>query len=262
MKREQELLPVKYYHLVFTLPHEFNDLCANHPRLMYNILFRAAWFSVKTLMALPKWCGAQTGMMAVLHTWGQNLSFHPHLHCVVPAGGLSFDGEAWIDAKKETVLVDVKKLSALFQKTFLRMLREHWELEGIDFRGKAEKYADIEEWRALFESVQKNWVVYAKAPSNGATQTLQYLSRYTHAVAISEQRILDVTEQNIKIQYKDYADEDEKGIPKKKEMDFEPLVFIKKFVKHNLSRKAGFSQLVFTKSDILEFGQLATEKRS
>ena len=93
---------------------------------MYNILFRSAWFSFKTMMADDKWCGAQAGMMAVLHTWGQNLSLHPHLHCVVPAGGLASEGNGWKSVKKASVLVDVKELSAVFQKTFLRMLREHW----------------------------------------------------------------------------------------------------------------------------------------
>lgn len=241
IKREQELLPVKYYHVVFTFSDKLNILCANHPHLMYNILFRSAWESLKTIMGEQKWCGAQAGMMAVLHTWSQNLSHHPHLHCVVPAGGLSFDGQHWKDCKKTSVLVDVIELSALFQKTFLRLLRETWENEGIPFRGKAEKYEDIEEWRTLFESVQSPWVVYAKAPSSGAKQTLEYLSRYTHSVAISEHRILELTEDKVRLQYKDYADEDEKGIPKKKELYLPYLVFIKKFVKHILP--SGFQKI-------------------
>ena len=241
LKREQELLPVTYYHVVFTIPHELNNLCKNHPRLMYNILFRAAWFSLKMLMGNEKWCGAQAGMMAVLHTWGQNLSLHPHLHCVVPAGGLSFDETEWVNTQKAGILVDVVKLSALFQKTFLKMLREHWEFEGIEFRGKAQKYEAIQEWRALFESIQKPWVVYVKRPSTGPKQTLEYLSRYTHAVAISEGRILEVHEEKVQIQYKDYADEDENGLPKKKEMDLDGMVFIKKFVQHILP--SGFQKI-------------------
>ena len=241
VKREQELLPVTYYHVVFTFSDKLNILCANHPKLMYNILFKAAWSSLKTMMGQEKWCGAQTGMMAVLHTWGQNLSHHPHLHCVVPAGGLSFDGSRWKATKKQSVLVDVIELSALFQRTFLRLLRETWEFEGIPFRGAAKKYEDLNEWRSLFESVQKPWVVYAKRPSTGPKQTLAYLSRYTHSVAISEHRILELGEQKVKIQYKDYADENEEGIPKKKALELKYMDFIKLFVKHILP--SGFQKI-------------------
>lgn len=241
VKREQELLPVTYYHVVFTFSDKLNTLCANHPKLMYNILFKSAWSSLKTMMGGEKWCGAQAGMMAVLHTWGQNLSHHPHLHCVVPAGGLSFDGNRWKATKKRSVLVDVIELSTLFQKTFLRLLRETWELEGIPFRGAASKYEDIAEWRSLFESVQKPWVVYAKAPSAGAKQTLAYLSRYTHSVAISEHRILELGADKVKIQYKDYADEGTDGLPKKKELELNYMDFIKKFVKHILP--SGFQKI-------------------
>jgi len=241
VKREQELLPVTYYHVVFTFSDKLNILCANHPKLIYNILFKAAWMSLKTKMGNEKWCGAQAGMLAVLHTWGQNLSHHPHLHCIVPAGGLSFDGKTWKNCKKSSVIVDVIELSTLFQKTFLRLLRETWEFDGIPFRGESAKYEDIEEWRTLFESVQKPWVVYAKRPSTGPKQTLAYLSRYTHSVAISEHRILELGEQKVKIQYKDYADERTDGLPKKKELELEYLVFIKKFVKHILP--SGFQKI-------------------
>ena len=137
--------------------------------------------------------------------------------------------------------MDVIELSALFQKTFLRLLRETWEFDGIPFRGEAKKYEDINEWRALFESIQKPWVVYAKRPSTGPKQTLEYLSRYTHSVAISEHRILELGAEKVKIQYKDYADEDEKGLPKKKELELNYMDFIKKFVKHILP--SGFQKI-------------------
>ena len=186
------------------------------------------------MMASEKWCGGQTGMLAVLHTWGQNLFHHPHLHGIVPAGGLSIDKKHWKKTKKSTVLVDVKELSALFQKTFMRQLREAWEYEGIEFSGRAEKYEEIAEWRALFSSIQKPWVVYAKAPSEGATQTLEYLSRYTHSVAISESRVLDLGSEQVTIQYKDYADEDDNGLPKKKILKLDYEEFISRFTKHIL----------------------------
>lgn len=213
----------------------------NHPRLLYNILFRAAWYSLKTLLATPKWCGGEAGMLAVLHTWGQNLSFHPHLHCIVPAGGLSGDRHKWIAPKHASVLVDVEVLSDLFQRTFIKMLREAWEVNGIDFRGAAAKYHDLKQWRDLFISITKPWVVYCKAPTAGAQQTLDYLSRYTHAVAISEYRILKLTAEKVILKYKDYADKNAEGIAKKKELKLDYLEFIRRFVQHILP--SGFHKI-------------------
>ena len=243
-RRKEELLPVKYYHLVFTLPSELNVLCMNHPKEMYNILFRSAWQSFDKMMQDPKWCGAQSGMLSVLHTWGKNLSFHPHVHCIVPAGGLSFDGQRWINCKKHSVIVDVKDLSKEYRKTFCRLLREAWEEEGFLFRGEARKYEDIEEWRDLFECFQKDWVVYAKAPSTGAEQTLNYLSRYTHSVAISEGRVLDLNEDGVLLQYKDYQDEDDEGIPKKKTTWLCHSEFMSRFVRHILP--SGYQRIRYT----------------
>ena len=241
MKRQEALLPVKYYHVVFTLPSELDILCKNHPRILYNILFRSAWQSLKMMLEDGKWCGARSGMLSILHTWGQNLSFHPHLHCIVPAGGLSFDQQSWVGAKKSKVLVDVMELSKLFRVTFMNQLRTYWEFKGIDFRGSARRYEDIEVWRALFASVDKAWVVHTSSPDCGAHQTLNYLSRYTHAVAISEYRILEVGEQSVQIQYKDYADEAENGLPKKKTMELKGMDFIQRFVQHILPK--GFQKI-------------------
>jgi len=240
-RRSEELLPVKYYHLVFTLPSELNVLCMNHPREMYNILFRAAWQSFDKLMRDEKWCGAQSGMLAVLHTWGKNLSFHPHLHCIVPAGGLSLCEKKWVKGKKETVTVDVKDLSKVYRTIFKKLLIELWEMEEIVFRGGAKKYEDIEECRSLFACFEKDWVVYAKAPSTGAEQTLNYLSRYTHSVAISEGRVLALTGDAVHLQYKDYQDEDEQGIPKKKTTWLSHQEFMSRFVRHILP--SGFHKI-------------------
>ncbi len=241
IKRGQELIPTKYYHVVFTLPDDLNDLCANHPKLMYKLLFHSAWESLKTLMALPKWCGAQAGMLAVLHTWGQNLKLHPHLHCIVPSGGLSFDGKRWVNTRHASVLVDVGDLSALFRRTFRKKLLKEWEIEGIEFRGKAKKYEDIEEWRQLFECFNKDWVVYAKSPNAGPSQTLNYLSRYTHSVAISEGRIKELTEEQVHLICKDYRDEDENGVPKKKLLKLEKMEFMRRFCLHILP--SGFHKI-------------------
>ena len=185
-------------------------------------------------MGMPKWCGAQAGMLAVLHTWGQNLSLHPHLHCIVPAGGLGFAGKKWVGLRKTSVLVDVKELSKLFRKTFRKKLISAWEFEGIDFGGKAKKYVQIEEWRALFECFEKDWVVYAKRPTGGPNQTLNYLSRYTHSVAISEGRIQKLTKEKVHLIYKDYREEDENGIPKKKPLELEKMDFLERFCRHIL----------------------------
>jgi len=241
IKRAQELIPVKYYHVVFTLPSELNLLCANHPKVMYNILFRSAWQSLKTMLAMPRWCGAQAGMLAVLHTWGQNMSLHPHLHCIVPAGGLDFEGKKWVNCRKNSVLVDVKDLSKLFRRTFRKKLIEHWEMKGIDFCGKAEKYEQIEEWRSLFDCFNKAWVVYAKCPNAGPNQTLNYLSRYTHSVAISEGRITELTRERVHFIYKDYQDKDEKGIPKKKPINLDKMDFLERFCRHILP--SGFQKI-------------------
>jgi hypothetical protein len=159
----------------------------------------------------------------------------------VPAGGLDFEGKKWVKTRKSSVLVDVKHLSKLFRKTFQKKLIEHWEIEGIDFCGKARKYEDIEQWRALFECFEKDWVVYAKCPNAGPHQTLNYLSRYTHSVAISEGRIKKLTKKKIHLIYKDYREEDENGIPKKKRLKLKKVDFLKRFCRHILP--SGFQKI-------------------
>lgn len=213
----------------------------HHPKELYNILFRSAWQSLSKLMSEAKWCGAQTGMLAVLHTWGKNLTFHPHLHCIVPAGGLSFCGSKWIKSRKDSVLVDVKELSEAYRKTFKRLLIASWESEELVFSKGAREYEDIEKWRSLFDCFNKDWVVYAKAPSKGAEQTLNYLSRYTHSVAISEGRVKALTNDRVHLEYKDYQDEDEQGIPKKKTIWLDQSEFISRFVRHILP--SGFHKI-------------------
>jgi hypothetical protein len=152
----------------------------------------------------------------------------------VPAGGLGFGGKKWVNCRKSSVIVDVKDLSKLFRKTFRKKLIEAWEFEGIDFRGKAERYEDIEAWRTLFMCFEKDWVVYAKCPNAGPNQTLNYLSRYTHSVAISEGRISELTKEDIHLIYKDYRDEDENGVPKKKPLMLKRKDFMSRFCLHIL----------------------------
>jgi hypothetical protein len=184
-KRQQELLPCTYYHVVFTLPQELNAFVLYQPRLVYDALFTSAW---ATLHQFGSREGLQVGMIAVLHTWGQNLSLHPHLHCIVPGGGID-EGGKWIpQLQSNKYLFSVKALSKVFRAKYVQRLREG----GI-------------EGKALIESLfQKPWVVYAKRPFGGPQQVIEYLGRYTHKVAISNHRIEQVTEQQVTFRYKDY----------------------------------------------------------
>ena len=234
-KRSADLLPVPYYHLVFTLPHELNILCANHPREMYNLLFQCAWKSLNNLMLNPKWCGAQTGMTAVLHTWGQQMMLHPHLHCIVPAGGLSKDKKQWIDAKNKNVLVDAKTLMRDFKELYINGLKEILESNYFHFEGEAHKYGDATEREKLYQQItEKKWAVWLKSPDAGPQQTLEYLSRYVNSVAISESRILEITDESIRIQYKNYAKENAEGLPEKEDMTLTDEQFFKRFLIHVL----------------------------
>lgn len=185
--RERELLPCTYYHVVFTLPQELNPLALHRPKVVYDTLFRAAW---ETLGQFGRTQGLQLGMVAVLHTWGQNLSLHPHLHCIVPGGGIDSNGRWKRTVRSDRYLFPVKALSKVFRAKYVSLLRMH----GI---------TDQPLLDGLFA---KNWVVYAKRPFGGPKQVIEYLGRYTHKVAISNHRIEKVTESEVTFRYKDYRD--------------------------------------------------------
>lgn len=188
--REQELLPVPYFHVVFTLPDLLNPLCLYHGKTIYNILFQTAWSVIHDFGHDPKWLGAQTGMIAILHTWGQTLSLHPHLHCIVPGGGLS-PSSRWKMAKSQgKYLFSVKAMGKVFRGRFIDMLKK--ELPG----SMEPSLVD-----ALYK---KNWVVYAKRPFNGPHSVIEYLGRYTHKIAISNHRITDISAGQVSFRYKDY----------------------------------------------------------
>jgi len=234
-ERSKDLLPVKYYHVIFTIPHELNLLCANHPRVMYNLLFRTAWKSLYSLMKSPIWCGGQTGMLAVLHTWGQQMLLHPHLHCVVPAGGLSFDKMRWVHTKNDTVLVDAETLMNDFKQLFINQLRDILEDEKFLFVGEAKQFCDATLRENLYTIIEKKkWSVWLKAPNAGPQQTLEYLSRYVNSVAISESRILEIKDDSLRIQYKNYARENADGLPEKEVMELTDFEFLKRFTAHIL----------------------------
>ena len=195
--RAAELLPVPYFHLVFTLPDALDPIALANPRVVYDLLLRSAAETVLEVAADPKLLGAQTGVLAVLHTWGQNLQFHPHVHCVVPGGGLSPDGTRWV-ASASNFFLPVRVLSRVFRGKFLAGLRAAFA------KGELRFAADQFE-QALSAAVHTDWVVYAKPPFGGPEQVLKYLARYTHRVAISNARLLDFEDGMVRFRYKDYA---------------------------------------------------------
>ena len=188
--RENELLKVPYYHVVFTLPHELGGLCLSNKSLMYSLLFKVAWQVVAGFADNPKFIGARAGMIAILHTWGQNLSYHPHLHCIVPGGGVT-DGGKWKNTRsQDKFLFPVKAMSKVFRAKFIEELRK---TEGVTVSQATGKI--------LFS---KNWVVYCKRPFFGPQQVVEYLGRYTHKIAISNHRIRDIKNGKVTFSAKDY----------------------------------------------------------
>ncbi len=246
--REAELLPVPYFHVVFTLPQQIGRLALQNAREIYNILFRAASETLLSIAADPKRLGASIGFLAILHTWGQNLHLHPHLHCVVPGGGPGPDGARWIGPKKQSFFLPVQVLGSRFRNLFLTHLKEAFQEGKLRFHGEMASLADPAEFEALCRKAKKiKWVVYAKAPFGGPEQVLKYLARYTHRVAISNSRILSIDDGKVTFQWKDYADGN-----KTKVMTLDAVEFIRRFLLHILP--AGFVR-------IRQFGFLANRAR-
>lgn len=215
--RQAELLPVPYFHVVFTLPEILNRLCMHKPKAMYSILFATAWSVINSFGQDPKWLGAQAGMISILHTWGQTLTLHPHLHCIVPGGGLTKAGK-WKNAKSSgKYLFNVKAMSKVYRGRFIDALK-HQLPEHLD--------------KAMLDGLYKhNWVVYAKRPFNGPQSVIEYLGRYTHKVAISNHRIKNVEAGKVTFSYKDYK---HGGV--KKEMTLDAHEFIRRFSMHILPK--------------------------
>src|SRR5438445_13208619 len=190
--REAELLPVPYFHVVFTLPAPIADIAYQNKAAIYAILFKAAAETLITIAADPKHLGARIGLTAVLHTWGSALTHHPHVHCIVPGGGLSPDGERWI-ACRNGFFLPVRVLSRLFRRLFLQGLEAMHAADELQFFADLSKLKHANAWRAYLPPLRKSeWVVYAKKPFAGPLQVLAYLARYTHRVAISNSRLLDL----------------------------------------------------------------------
>ena len=203
--RSAELLPVPYFHIVFTLPHELSALILQNKRLLYDLLFRTSAASLLELARDPKRLGADIGFLGVLHTWGQNLQHHPHVHYIVPAGGLAPDGSIWIDSSRRFFL-PVKALSKIFRDKFCDQLRELFQQDRLQFHNSLQQLASSGGFRHFLRQLgQKDWVVYAKPPFGGAEHVLNYLARYTHRVAISNHRLVAFENHRVSFRWRDYA---------------------------------------------------------
>jgi hypothetical protein len=245
--RSAELLPISYFHVVFTLPHLLAPLALQNKRVVYGILFRAASETLLEVAADPKRLGAEIGFLAVLHTWGQNLQHHPHLHCVVPGGGLSPDHRRWIHSRSR-FLFPVRVLSKVFRGKFLDFLRRAFRKRDLQFHGSIARLESAQNFDALVnQAYGREWVVHAEPPFGGPEQVLRYLARYTHRVAISNHRILSIADGNVTFRWKDYAHGN-----KKKKMTLAACEFLRRFLLHVLPR--GFVR-------IRHFGFLANRRR-
>src|SRR5262245_27778136 len=204
--RAAELLPVEYFHVVFTIPEQLGPLALQNKRVIYGLLFRAASQTLVEIAADNKHLGAAVGFLAVLHTWGQALQHHPHLHCVIPGGGLSTDHSRWVSCRKGFFL-PVKVLSRLFRGKFLALLKDANQQGRLVFHGRLECLAKSDQFARLLRDVSRiEWVVYAKRPFGGPEQVLKYLARYTHRVAISNQRLVELANGQVAFKWKDYSD--------------------------------------------------------
>jgi Putative transposase/Transposase zinc-binding domain len=245
--RRGELLPVEYFHVVFTVPHELAPLAAAHPALFYSLLFRAVRETLLQVAATPRHLGAQIGGLMVLHTWGQTLELHPHVHVIVPGGGLSPDGQRWISCKPGFFL-PVRVLSRLLRGKLLAFLKQAYDRQELSWTGGLAPLADPQQFaRFLSPLYQKEWAVYAKPPHNGPEQALKYLARYTYRVAISNERIESLDDGQVTFRYKAYAHGH-----RLRRMTLTAQEFLRRFLQHVLPR--GFVR-------IRSFGLLANRER-
>jgi predicted Zn-ribbon and HTH transcriptional regulator len=245
--RERELLPVGYYHLVFSVPHALVPLMWQNKRLLFTLLFEASATTLLQVAANPKHLGAKIGFLSILHTWGQTLQRHPHIHCVVPGGGLSPDGARWISSRSRFFL-PVRVLSRVFRGKFIAGLRRSFQRNKLVFRGDCLPLAQEKAFAAFLRTLfRQEWVVYAKPPFGGPEHVLQYLARYTHRVAISNHRLLSVDNNQVCFRWKDYAHDN-----KRRTLTLSYEEFLRRFLQHVLPK--GFPRIRY-------FGWLANRRR-
>jgi Putative transposase/Transposase zinc-binding domain len=246
--RQQELLPVAYYHLVFSLPHRLVPLIWQNKKELFALLFEASAATLLEVAADPKHLGAHVGFLSVLHTWGQNLQAHPHIHCVVPGGGLSPDQERWMHSRAHFFL-PVRVLSRVFRGKFVAGLKRRFRQNKLRFLGACQTLSGRKAFAAFLRTLfREDWVVYAKPPFGGPQHVLQYLARYTHRVAISNHRLLDVTDQEVTFRWKDHAHGN-----KHRAMTLTHEEFLRRFLQHVLP--TGFPRIRY-------FGFLANRRRT
>jgi len=231
-KRMQELLPVGYYHLVFTIPHELNPLCLQNKKVMYRLLFQAVSQTLVELCRDTSHLGADVGLIAVLHTWGQNMKEHPHLHCIMPAGGLSFGQEHWVHVKdKNDFFIPGKVLAKKFRGKFLYLLKQSKENGELEFHGRlAAIKGPVQFNRFLTPLYEKKWVVNVQKPLGKPEKILEYLSRYVFRIAITDRRIQEVKDGKVRFSYKD----NRTGLYRQMKLDIDE--FIHRFLLHVLPK--------------------------
>jgi hypothetical protein len=229
--RERELLATSYFHVVFTVPHELNVLALDNQRVFYDLLFRASAQTSLEVAADPNHLGAEIGVISILHTWGQNLLLHPHIHCAIPAGGLSPDHSRWVHPRYSFFL-PVKVLSRVFRGKFIAGLKRLYRRKQLRCAGPAVVLADPKQFAKLLRRLHhQDWVVYAKPAFGGAVQVLRYLGRYTHRVAISNHRLLALDGDRVTFRYKDYAHGG-----KQRKMTLSGTEFLRRFFLHVLPK--------------------------
>ena len=236
--RQAELLPVEYYHVVFTVPAQISDIAYQNKAVIYHLMFKAAAQTLLTIAADPKHLGARIGMTMVLHTWGSAMTHHPHVHCIVPGGGLSNDGQHWM-ACKPGFFLPVRVLSRLFRRLFLEQLMVAYNCGQLQFFGRLQKLANKQTFDDSLQPVRNiEWVVYAKRPFAGPNAVLAYLARYTHRVAIANSRLISYDQHGVTFKYKDYR---QKQLYRHKTMTLDTDEFVRRFLIHVLPQ--GFHRI-------------------
>jgi hypothetical protein len=238
-ERSKELLPVRYVHVVFTLPHELSWLILHNKKVIYDLLFRTTAATLLEIAADPRHLGAEIGFLSVLHTWGQNLLHHPHIHCVIPSGGLSLDHQHWVHPRYPFFL-PVAVLRRVFRGKFVAGLKDAFHQGKLVFPGSLLPLAAEKAFAAFLRPLfRKEWVVYSKRPFGGPEYVLHYLARYTHRVAISNHRLLSVADGKVTFRWKDYAHGS-----KQRKMTVTAEEFLRRFMLHVLPR--GFVRIRFS----------------
>jgi hypothetical protein len=248
LKQAESLLPVPYAHVVFTVPEQLAPLALRNQRLFYSMLFRATSETLSEIASDPRRLGARIGVLAVLHTWSQNLSHHPHLHCLVPAGGLALDSSRWVATRRRGFFLPVRVLSRMFRGKLLDFLRRAYRHNELSFAGRLVELSTPRAFYSLLSGLhRKEWVVYSKPPFGGPEHVLKYLARYTHRVAISNGRLLSLENGQVRFRWRDSRHNNRSSV-----MRLDALEFIRRFLLHVLP--AGFVK-------IRHFGLLANRNR-